>query len=578
MKKGSLLILIGWILILCACEKTSAPLPVISPEIYPLKGPTTTTFSFDLSKTLEFDNNDRIFVRWDWEGDGLFDIPFLNEKKLNHRYFKPGTYYPRAQIKNLAGQTSDSSFQIQVSRGFSNPRAAFILTPETGHIYTSFTLDASLTQDDEDSLSSLIFKWDFEGDGIWDTKPGNSPIAFKIYPVPQVYMPRLHVEDPGGRVNIISRVLQVTLLDTCIIPDFITVPGILIQNEDILFDAGKSYYSCDLNENLMYRWDFNNDGFYDTEWSEQATAIHSFPVEQYYFTKLVILNSLGLENSIIKKFWIYHQNQAPSAKFTVSTFGGNTKTVIRFDSWASRDGEDSPSQMLTRWDWENDGIWDSELNFEKEVFHSFASPGKYTVAMELIDRGELRDTAYKEIYISDSQYETDILLDKRGTGWNYYGTIKIRDQWWFSKNLKVDYPHFYGNRAYIGEGSDVGFYGYLYPFEKLPAVCPDGWRVPTKNDWNKLFDTLGPEDHYEELILGGSTGFNAVFGGLIDLDNLPNAEQDLGKRGYYWSSTKPGDQSFMSVWVITIDKNKRKILPGYNPQDQYYSVRCMRDD
>jgi len=555
-----------------ACEKKAEILPPIRLDISPRTGLTTSIFTFDLTKTLEYYENDRIFVRWDWEGDGIFDTPFLNEKILTHRFYAPGSYYPKAEIKNLEGLSSDSSFQIEVGRGYSNPKAAFKISPQGGHIHTIFTLDANNTKDDEDSLSTLSFKWDFEGDGIWDTDLGKSPVVEYVYPEPDVYWPNLYVEDPGRRGSVVKQRLEVTLIDTCLKPEFIAIPELIIQNEDVIFDASISHNICRDDDDFLYRWDFNNDRFFDTEWSDDPVAVYSFPVEQYYDVRLQIRNSMGLENTITEKFWIYHQNQPPRAKFNVSTYGGNTNTSIRFDSWAGWDLEDSPSQMLRRWDWDNDGNWDSELNYEKVVFHTFDAPGDYTVAMELIDRGGLKDTAYLEIYINDSDYESDLLIDKRGTGWNYYGTVKIGDQWWITKNLQVN-DRLYDNEPYMCGGVVSAAYGYLYPYHTLPIVCPDGWRVPSRDDWNKLLDNLPSDDYYDELVLGGNAGFNAVFGGSIGETGC-----SLGKRGYYWSTTKPRDQNFISVWVITFDSVNQQMLKGYHLQASKFSIRCMKDD
>ena len=203
-RRWSILFILG-LLSTVACEKKSDLLPPIRPDISPSYGLTTSTFTFDLSKTLEHFGSDRIFVRWDWEGDNIYDIPFLNEKILTHRYYAPGTYFPKVEIKNLEGLTSDSSFQIEVGRGYSDPKPAFTITPQAGHIHTIFTLDATHSRDDEDSLSTLSFKWDFEGDGIWDTDLGKSLVLEHVYPEPKIYWPSLYVEDPGRRGSTIKQ-------------------------------------------------------------------------------------------------------------------------------------------------------------------------------------------------------------------------------------------------------------------------------------------------------------------------------------------------------------------------------------
>lgn len=567
--------ILGFILLL-SCERGNTPLPEIIPEISPPEGLTTTNFEFDLTKTFSYDPNQKLFVRWDWEGDSVFDTPFLHEKILSHRYYAVGVYNPRAEIMDAAGQTSDSSFQIEVEQGYSSPRPVFTISPQEGNIYTQFKFDASKTQDDEDSLSSLLFKWDFEGDGVWDTKPDNSPIVEHIYPETHLYFPKVHVEDPSGKVNIHKERLQVTLFDSCINPRFITIPEMLIQNEENIFDASESSFDCNENETLWYKWDFNNDGFYETEWLENPITSHIFPFEQKYWVKLVVKNSKGLENFIVKEFWIYHQNQPPTARFRVSTYGGNTQTSFRFDAWNSKDVEDSPSQMLSRWDFDGDGVWDTDYSYEKVEYKTYNQPGEYQVALEIIDRGQLKDTAYAKIIVGNGSNETDIVMDKRGGIYDYYGTVKIGNQWWFSKDISIYIEGVINGSPYGVKEADCEYYSFRYPFDTALIACPEGWRLPTQVDWEELFNNFNSEELFDQLAWGGDSGFNSILGGLSNRSHSSDLCLEIDKYGYYWSSTKLSDPSGISIWYITCNGKNKTVVSGFGP-DINRSVRCIKD-
>lgn len=571
-KYGLRVLLVLSALLMLFCERNSSPLPEIIPKITPSQGSTTTTFLFDLSETFGQDLNNKIFVRWDWEGDGVFDTPFLHEKILSHRYFASGSYHPKAQIKDLSGQIQDSSFQVEVIKGFSQPRAVYEVYPETGNITTLFVFDASLTKDDEDSLSSLLFKWDFEGDGKWDTELNHEYRVEHIFPVVQGYFPKVYVEDPSRRANSFSKVLRVTLLDTCIVAGFSTNPDSLVQNEETCFDASSSFYSCNANERLWYKWDFDNDLIFDTEWLENPEATHTFPMEKEYRVRLVVKNSQGLENSLTKTFWVHHQNRAPIARINTSSYGGNTQTEFRFDAWPSSDTEEAPSQMWNRWDLDGDGHWDLDWSHDMEVFHSYSTPGVYNLTMEIMDRGGLSDTVQETIYINTTNFETGRILDKRGSKWEYYGTVKIGNQWWMTKNLSVDYPKFYDNKIINEDLSQIPHFGFLYTPPFIYAACPEGWKIPSKQDWNELFTNFKEEEVFEELVLGGNSGLNLVFGGMIT-----RGSSNFQKFGYYWSSTAISDQTSDSQWFISLDRAQRKKLQGYGPGTNYYSVRCIKD-
>ena len=188
------------------------------------------------------------------------------------------------------------------------------------------------------------------------------------------------------------------------------------------------------------------------------------------------------------------------------------------------------------------------------------------------DRDGLRDTVNETIYVSGSNNETDIIHDKRGNKREYYGIVKIGNQWWMSKNLSVDYRHFYGNVAYNWDETLVGYYGYLYNPPKMYAACPDGWKIPSREDWDGLFANMNAEESYEDLVLGGNSGFNAVHGGEKN-----GSFSKLTKIGNYWSSTKVRETTSSSLWHITFDKANRRVLRGYGSDQPMYSVRCIKE-
>jgi len=78
------------------------------------------------------------------------------------------------------------------------PEARFLASPEIGDVNTTFVVNASLSWDIEDAFPALEVRWDWEGDGTWDTDWSPMKEAQYRYPYPQRVWIRLEVRDSQG--------------------------------------------------------------------------------------------------------------------------------------------------------------------------------------------------------------------------------------------------------------------------------------------------------------------------------------------------------------------------------------------
>jgi len=564
-----------------SCKKEDQVLsPVIHASLSPASGNTTQTFSFDLSRSeSRTSRGSKVFTRWDWDGDGNWDTPFTRLLVYEHRYYAPGTWYSRLEMTNLDGGSDTMSFTIPVVRGLSAPKPVLTPIPGKGHIFTQFLLDASATHDDEDSLAQLSFRWDFEGDGQWDTFFGDSVKIFHQYPEAGLFTPGVQVRDKSGLIGSGRSQVVVTLIDPRLLVSFRCIPDSVTDNTPITMDASASSDQDYPDSRLLYRWDWNNDWNWDTEWLSDPKPIHIFKEEYIHFVRLQVKSFRGLMNETTQKIRVYHRNQEPRASFAVSTLSGNVKTQFRFDCWSSRDAESAPSALFYRWDFEGDGQWDTDFLNSVVTMHQFDAPGIFKTLLQVKDPLGEQDTISKIIHISTGTNKTDIYLDKRGTNYEYYGTVLIGDQWWFSRNMCIHDTSGYRQYFYNNDWPAYFDYGNLYLSGFLANICPAGWRLPSREDWNKLFSNYPEDQLYEALMPGGESDFGANLGGMGTGFAVSTAKyQGIDRYGYYWTTTKPMGSSSSSIWIITFDKPNRQVLRGYNDETlKQYSVRCVKD-
>lgn len=81
------------------------------------------------------------------------------------------------------------------------PVARFEITPSSGESTVIFTFNASTTTDPVDPTGTLMFRWDFDGDGTWDTGWSHNLTATHQYISPGEYNVRLEVRDQSGYIN-----------------------------------------------------------------------------------------------------------------------------------------------------------------------------------------------------------------------------------------------------------------------------------------------------------------------------------------------------------------------------------------
>lgn len=90
------------------------------------------------------------------------------------------------------------------------PSPRFVTLPDRPHVGDVVRLDASGTSDQETPLRSLLFRWDFDGDGEFETSFQSDAGTTHIFERSGIYEVVLEVKDELGRVSSFSRRVNVS--------------------------------------------------------------------------------------------------------------------------------------------------------------------------------------------------------------------------------------------------------------------------------------------------------------------------------------------------------------------------------
>ena len=95
-------------------------------------------------------------------------------------------------------------------------------------------------------------------------------------------------------------------------------------------------------------------------------------------------------------------NTTPTASFTINPTSGTVNTVFNFNASGCTDNEDAISALMVRWDWNNDGNYDTNYSITKTATHQYSTIGTYSVKLEVKDSGGLTNTTTKTVNIGET--------------------------------------------------------------------------------------------------------------------------------------------------------------------------------
>jgi PKD repeat protein len=367
-----------------AFQTTTETPPTASFSTTPLSGTVATEFEFDSSTSTDAQTpGNQLEVRWDWEGDAVWDTAWSVTKTASYIFSQAGVYTVALEVRDAADLRDVTTHAITVAN--TSPTATFGVTPTLGTVDTVFDFDASACSDSETPSAELEVRWDWEGDDIWDTVWSVTKTASYSYTQPGVYTASLEVRDAGDLRDEATR--TITVANTSPTAAFVVLPIFGTVDTVFDFDASASSDSETPLAELEVRWDWEGDTVWDTTWTMTKTASHQYSQRGTYTATMEVRDAGDLRDVVTRTVIV--GSMPPTATFSVTPTIGTVDTVFSFDASASSDDETPPAELEVRWDWESNGEWDTGWNTDKAITHTYTSAGTYTVTLSVRDSEHL---------------------------------------------------------------------------------------------------------------------------------------------------------------------------------------------
>ena len=193
-----------------------------------------------------------------------------------------------------------------------------------------------------------------------------------------------------------------------------------------------------------------------------------------------------------------------------------------------------------------------------------------------------------------------------------YHTVQIGNQCWMKENLNIG-KQVYGSQemkdnsiiekyCYNNKETNCSKYGGLYQWKEMmqystqegaQGVCPNGWHIPSDNEWKEMEKELGMSlSEADKMGLHGtneggklksasdwsskgdgtnSSGFSALPGGYR---TSFVSFATLGSNGFWWSSS---ETSGTSAWARYLYNDYDQVSRDNNYKADGQSVRCIKN-
>lgn len=316
------------------------------------------------------------------------------------------------------------------------------------------------------------------------------------------------------------------------------------------------------------------------------------------------------------------QQESPTANFTYDVDKIMEGEEVQFTNTSTG------NPMAFTWD-----FGDGNQSTQKNPKHVYETYGIYSVSLTVSNYAGFNNITKEDIITVSKAVAWNIpcpgtptVTDVEG---NVYNTVQIGEQCWMKENLKSTK---YASGRTIQDGTTLGeipesrsekyyflydnnenllnTYGYLYNWYAImntedPAfnaendsivqgICPDGWHVPSSDDFNKLIIFLLEYNYVNDISYGdimqylkdegtdywengndgnNYSGFTALPGGHRDIYGNYDF---LGTKAFFWQSDNSSNLNYGSgIYMLLNDQSDE--YGDHWRKNEGKSLRCVKD-
>jgi len=183
-----------------------------------------------------------------------------NDGVIRYTPQSPGTYDIQISAEDEAGNASQLSYYLTVVGRFN----AVVRAPDRVKADETFIIDASGSVNSAGGTEGLLFRFDCNGDGVWDYPGtgefGEAASVEHVYKTAGVYTLKVEVKDNEGNTGKPTRTIEVTAPPRI---QIVYSPLHGTPGTEFVIAVKQTVAKADPAKRLLVRWDLNGDGRWD---------------------------------------------------------------------------------------------------------------------------------------------------------------------------------------------------------------------------------------------------------------------------------------------------------------------------
>lgn len=277
-----------------------------------------------------------------------------------------------ASIQDQAGNLSSAQATFNVAYFRAIPGA----TPVEGNA----PLTVYFSTDAEDPNGTVeIFRWDFEGDGVYNTYDTVARDYTYTYKNPGTYNATLHVRNNSDEWT--SASIEISVLDN---PPIATADVIPSNGEIPLTVTLQGTGSDPDGTIVLYEWDYEGDGTFDWSSTTTGSTTHDYAIVGTFTAVFRVTDNSGQTATAVATTTTIRTGPpgSPTATASATPTSGNAPLTVSFTGSAT---DPDNNVVLYEWDFENDGVFDYSSPTSGSTSHVYTQGGTHVATFKVTD-------------------------------------------------------------------------------------------------------------------------------------------------------------------------------------------------